>query len=208
MYTPDCRTIKSAQMLVGRNNTFIGVESVLRVKGHFYADVSLVKSNVDHFTDIEATLCYNQMAYTLLFFIIKHGLAKEILDSSKFLQKELAYFRDDSLARRIHLWAKFALSGNGPSDINSLDVLRLMSRLGDIDPLNLRDIQFMLSFIIGKDNVKFWKPISINDDFMGYVFINRYICKRPNLIFLDTYYEFEHGKAHGDVMLAIKFNSV
>lgn len=207
IYIPECRTIKSADVLLGNRNTFVGIESVLNVQGHFYANTSLIKSNVDHFTDIEATLCYNQMAYAFLFFAIKSGLAMEVIRESGFLHKSLANFRDDSYLKRASMYAYYLSSGGNISEIGSLDVLRLMSRLSEIDPSNLRNIQFMLSFIIGKDKVKFWKPISIDNEFTGRVFLDRYICKRPDLIFLDTYYEFENGKAHGDVLLAIKFNA-
>ncbi len=209
IYTEQCQTIKSAEVLYSVKDHFLQVKSVLDVKGHFYVPKSIIKKLSDfpdHLTDIETTLCYNQMVYAFLYHVIKSGLAKQILAESGFTQTDLAKFRDDSVLRRLNMYKTYLLRGGDPSKLVALDMFRLIARLSEIDPVMLRDIQFMLSFIIGKDDVKFWKPIEITNSIQGCVTLKRYIVKRPDLIFINTSYDFEGGKAVGDVMLAILFS--
>lgn len=209
IYTEQCRTIKSAEVLYNVDEHFICIKAELDVKGHFYVSRKIIEALSqfpDHFTDIEATLCYNQMVYTFLYHVIKSGLAGQILSESKFKQMNLAHFKDDSVIRRINMYKSYLLRGGDPTKIMSLDMFRLVARLSEIQESKLRDVQFMLSFIIGKEHVKFWKPIDITNVIEGSVTLRRYIVKRSDLIFIDTHYDFEHGKAVGDVMLAILFN--
>ena len=64
-----------------------------------------------------------------------------------------------------------------------------------------KEYQLHSSFIIVLDNVKFWKQINPKK-FQGQIKLEKIIQKRKDLIFFKTSYDFENGKATGEINLA------
>ena len=61
--------------------------------------------------------------------------------------------------------------------------------------------RFQEGLIIGMNNIKFRKPINPKE-FEGKIKLEKIIPKRDDLIFFNTSYDFENGKATGNVDLA------
>ena len=80
----------------------------------------------------------------------------------------------------------------------------LIKELGEVSSEEFRKYQLEKSLIVRINNVKFRRQIDATKDFRGRIRINQVIQKRDaTLFFFKTNYDFEEGKATGEIELAL-----